>query len=70
MPSKFALVLYDKCQPQDCNNGVCTAAGACPRKLLRQEASYETPMTHQSLCRACGDCVRACPLNAVKLVNM
>jgi NAD-dependent dihydropyrimidine dehydrogenase PreA subunit len=64
------MVLYDRCRPQNCDDGVCLAAQACPRKLLRQEAPYEAPMAHPSVCQACGDCVRACPEKAVKIMVM
>lgn len=70
MPSKVALIVYDKCRPAECDSGVCKAAAACTRKLLKQETPYEPPMPHPSLCRACGDCVRACPAEAVRIVNM
>lgn len=69
MPSKTALVMYDKCQPEQCSSGVCAAAAACTRKQLTQDAPYEAPM-QPALCRACGDCVRACPAKAIKLVTV
>lgn len=70
MPSKMALVDFNKCNPKLCNNGVCTAAEACPRKLLKQEKPNEPPMTDPSACRACADCVRACPRKAIKIVTI
>ena len=70
MASKMALVAYDKCQPEKCNAGVCVAALACSHKLLKQEAAYEPPMAAPSLCLACGDCVRACPLKAIQITRM
>ncbi|MFH1383227.1 MAG: 4Fe-4S binding protein [Chloroflexota bacterium] len=69
MLTKSAMVVYDKCRPEECSQGICQAAAACPRKLLKQEAPYETPMPDPALCRACGDCVRACPRNAVRIFN-
>jgi translation initiation factor RLI1 len=68
MPGKMALVNYSKCQPTACDKGICTAAEACPRKLLVQESPYEAPMPNPSLCRACGDCVRACPAKAIQII--
>jgi translation initiation factor RLI1 len=65
MPSKMALVDYNKCRPSECDSGRCTAALACTRRLLRQEAPYEPPMPDPSLCRGCGDCVRACTRKAI-----
>ncbi len=67
MRSKVAFVAYDKCRPEECSGGVCAAAAACTRKLLKQEASYDMPMPHPSLCKGCGDCVRACPAGAVRI---
>ena len=70
MPNKIALVIFDKCHPEKCDKGVCTAALACPRKLLKQEAPYEIPMPDPSICQGCGDCARTCPLKAIRVVRM
>ncbi|MDD5127699.1 MAG: 4Fe-4S binding protein [Dehalococcoidales bacterium] len=69
MPGKMAMVDFNKCNPASCANGVCAAAQACPRKLLVQENPREPPMTNPALCRACGDCVRACPHNAISIMQ-
>jgi len=69
MGRKMALVDYARCHPEACDGGVCRAAQACTLKLLQQEAPYLIPMADPFSCRACGDCVRACPLQAVKLVT-
>ncbi|HEX9896415.1 MAG TPA: hypothetical protein VGA85_01970 [Dehalococcoidales bacterium] len=37
MPSKMALVDFNKCHPELCDKGICAAAEACPRKLMKQE---------------------------------
>jgi translation initiation factor RLI1 len=68
MNGMLALVDYGCCDPGKCEDGVCTAALACPRRLLVQEAPHEPPMAHPSLCRGCGDCVRSCPLGAIRVV--
>ena len=70
MPSKIALVDYDKCHPENCDSGRCVAALACTHKLLKQETLYEMPMTEPSVCQGCGDCVRACPLKAIQIWRM
>ncbi len=67
MPGKRAAVDYDVCRPEICDSGVCKAAKACPRRLLKQEAPYETPMPTPTLCQACAVCVRACPVKAIRL---
>ncbi len=69
MPSKMALVDYGKCCPERCEGGVCVAAVACTRKLLKQETPFDVPMTDPFLCKACGDCVRACPMKAIKIMS-
>jgi len=70
MPTKIALVDFDKCQAEKCDHGLCAAAHACTLKLLRQEAPYEAPVSLQVTCKACGDCVKACPSGAIKMVRM
>lgn len=69
MPGKLAAIDFNKCNPEKCYRGICVAVKACPRKLLQQEAAYEIPMPDPSLCQGCGDCVRACPLKAIQLLN-
>jgi translation initiation factor RLI1 len=69
MPGKTALVNYNKCHPEECEHGICAAAVACSRKLLTQEAPYETPMTDPSPCKGCGDCILACPLKAIEIIG-
>jgi translation initiation factor RLI1 len=70
MASKMALLDYNQCHPDKCDSGICAAALACTHKLLKQEAPYEIPMPNSSLCQGCGDCVRACPLKAIRIVTM
>lgn len=69
MPGKTALVDYTKCDPYRCDCGTCAAALACSRRLLTQDAAYETPMGDSSPCKGCGDCVLACPLRAIEIVS-
>lgn len=69
MPSKVALVDYNKCRPDQCNGGVCQATLACRYKQLKQEKVNEAPM-NPFVCRGCGDCVRACPMNAIEIAKM
>lgn len=63
MPGKMALVDYNRCQPEQCES--CAAAAACTRKLLVQEEPHQAPLMNPSLCKGCGDCIRACPLKAI-----
>ena len=68
MAGKLVLVDYSKCDPTQCDGGVCTAALACPRKVMGQEAPYEVPMPPSVLCKGCAECTRHCPLKAVGLI--
>jgi translation initiation factor RLI1 len=70
MPSKVALVDFNKCHPDTCESGICKAAQACKYKLLKQEKQYEIPITDPFICKGCGDCARACPLNAIEISKM
>ena len=65
MPGKMALVDCNKCSPVQCEGGVCKTSFECPLKLIKQEASYETPMTDPFQCKGCGMCVRACVRRAM-----
>jgi len=68
MTKKMALLDFAKCRPESCDGGVCAAAQACPSRLMKQEAPYEAPMPEPFACRACGDCVRACPQQAIRII--
>ena len=70
MPGKMALVNYQICRPDKCENGLCKAALACKHKLLKQEKPFEAPMPNPSICRGCADCVLACPMKAIDIVIM
>ncbi len=65
----MALVEFAKCHPEQCEGGLCAAVEACPRKLLKQETPNDIPMTDPMLCRGCGDCARACPAKAIKIIT-
>ena len=69
MPNPIAMVNYKKCHPEKCGNGVCAAALACPNKVLMQEAPDEYPYLNPArFCRACGECAKACPFEAIMVV--
>ncbi len=69
MPSKVALLDYAKCRPAQCGDGLCPASQACRYKLISQEQPYETPMMGLFTCRGCGDCMAACPLQAIEIAR-
>jgi translation initiation factor RLI1 len=69
MPDKIAIVDFHKCRPEKCEGGIRLASLACPHKLIQQEEPYEIPMFHPSTCQGCSDCVKACPLKAIRIVR-
>ena len=66
-PNPIAVVEYEKCQPDQCENGICVAVLACPTETLKQEAPYEVPYL-LGLCRGRAQCAQACPLKAIRMV--
>jgi len=70
MPKKTCLVDYSVCRPNRCDQGICLAALACRRKILKQEAPYEMPDPNPAACVGCGVCTAACPVKAVRVVVM
>jgi translation initiation factor RLI1 len=68
--SKWVNVDFERCHPATCDPdaGTCPAAIACTHKILLQEDPGEEPMLiSMKLCVGCGDCVRACSLNALTI---
>jgi Fe-S-cluster-containing hydrogenase component 2 len=70
MSRKTALLNFSKCSPASCQDGVCAAALVCPSKLLKQDSPYAVPEPEPAACRACGECVRACPQKAIQIVSL
>lgn len=68
MKGKMVIVDFRRCNPEECERGECAAVRACPRRLLIQEKPHEPPMPNPSICKGCGECVRACPLKAILIV--
>ena len=66
MPKPTATVDYQVCDPKKCPAERCLAVEACEHKVLRQDAPDEGPYA-LGMCTACGACVTACPLKAIRL---
>jgi translation initiation factor RLI1 len=71
MSKRFAMIDYESCHPERCDKGVCAALSACshPDEILVQEAPGDYPYVMQDLCLGCGDCSRACPLEAIRMTG-
>jgi len=70
MAKQIAVVIHRECHPEQCapEDGICPAGRVCKRGILEQEAPGESPMLMSSdMCQACGDCARACPLQAIHM---
>ena len=65
-----ALVDYKICSPKKCNpdGGICAAVEACSKAVLEQiDGPFEVPIVEGDMCLGCGDCVEACPLDAIQI---
>lgn len=67
MPTKTAVINYQKCKPGNCKDGLCAAVLVCERKVIKQEAPYEKP-DPPMLCVGCAACVAACQNKAIILI--
>lgn len=68
MPKQVAVVDYRRCQPEQCDEGICLAVSACPAKILKQAAPYEMPNPSPAMCVGCGLCTQACPVKAIRMM--
>lgn len=69
---RWAVVDYNICGPEKCDpeGGKCISIMACRRMLIEQEEAYAPPMlTAREHCLGCYDCVRVCPLGALKMIE-
>jgi translation initiation factor RLI1 len=66
----FAMVDFEKCDPNKCNpeKGGCASVSGCTHKVIKQiDSLFELPMVFQDLCMGCWDCIEACPLDAIEM---
>lgn len=68
MAKQMVVVDYGLCHPENCSRGICTAVGACPQKVIKQECPYEMPDINPSVCMGCGLCAQSCPLKAIRMM--
>ena len=68
MPKQIIVVDYSRCEPEQCENGICRAALLCKKRILFQEAPFEMPESRAAMCMGCAVCLTACPRNALKMM--
>jgi NAD-dependent dihydropyrimidine dehydrogenase PreA subunit len=66
MAGKSASIDYGKCDFSYCEDGICRAMRVCEKKVLKQEAPFETPYIVINMCSGCNKCISACPAGAIK----
>jgi translation initiation factor RLI1 len=69
----FAAIDYLRCDPKTCapDTGRCPALPACDHKVIKQlDGAFEQPMVFQDMCMGCWDCIEACPLGAIGMMNI
>jgi NAD-dependent dihydropyrimidine dehydrogenase PreA subunit len=67
MPKKTAVINYQNCQPEYCENGICAAVLVCRHDVLKQEEPFEKP-DPPMICVGCGTCIPACDKDAIFLI--
>ncbi len=69
----FSHIDFELCNPKACDpgSGRCAASKACKHRVMKQiDGAFEPPIVFQDLCMACFTCIEACPLGAVKKVEL
>ena len=70
MPKQVPIMDHGRCDPKTCDarSGVCAAARACTHQIMIQEDPFDPPLTvFLGMCVSCGDCAKACPLQAIRM---
>ncbi len=53
-------IVQDKCRPDECENGVCTAVASCAWKALEQSRPFTRPTINSNTCLGCFHCTLFC----------
>ena len=68
---RIAVIDYKKCNPKKCSY---ECIRFCPRNRAGDECITKRedgkPVIDENLCIGCGICVKKCPFNAIKIVNL
>jgi ATP-binding cassette subfamily E protein 1 len=66
---RIAIVDLEKCKPNKCNK---ECLKVCPPQRTGKEVIEirKTAMISESNCIGCGQCVKACPFKAIKVINI
>ena len=71
MTNRIAVIDYQKCNPKKCNY---ECIKSCPRNRAGDECIKERedgkPRIDENICIGCGICIKKCPFNAIKIVNL
>lgn len=71
---RIAVIDYELCQPDKCGLPCirfCPINRTKPYKAIEQSAERKgKPVIYEELCIACGICVKKCPYDAIRIVNL
>ena len=72
--TRIAVIDYELCQPDKCGLPCirfCPVNRTKPYKAIEQSVERKgKPVIYEELCIACGICVKKCPYDAIRIVNL